>query len=314
MSDPPQSRYSTGAWPYLLLVAASFILASNHIVGRTVQGDLPPMGLGFWRVVVATLVLLPLYWRPFVSALPAIRAHWKLFLIMGAALAPLGNAAVYLAYNFTTAINGGIVATVQPVATVLLSYLLLSEFINRAQALGIAIAASGVLVILSAGELEVLLGFRPNIGDLIMLAAMFGFALHNVLLRRLPKGLSGPVILIGVQIFGAMVILPIYIVEMIIYKPVPLTLQAGVTIAWIGMVVGVFAVGFTNTAILALGANKAAMSNYMRAVFTTLLAILVLGEEFQTFHGIAFVLVAAGIYLMGRGRTAKTATAPTRGT
>ncbi len=304
MSDVHESRYATGIWPYVMIVAASFILASNHIVGRSVQGDLPPMGLGFWRIMVATLVLLPFYGRSFMAAWPLIRANWKLFLVMGAALAPLGNAAVYLAYNFTTAINGGIVATVQPVATVILSYFLLADMINRAQALGIAIAASGVLVILSAGDLNVLLGFRPNIGDLIMLAAMFGFALHNVLLRRLPKGLPGPVILLGVQVFGAMVILPIYIVEMIVYKPIPLTGQAFATIAWIGVVVGVFAVGFTNTAVLALGANKASMANYIRAVFTTVLAILILGEQFQAFHAVAFVLVVAGIILMGRGRRA----------
>lgn len=300
--EAPPGRYSSGAWPYVFLVAASFILASNHIVGRTVQGDLPPMGLGFWRVVVATAVLLPFYWRPFIAAWPLIRERWKLLLVMGAALAPMGNAAVYLAYNFTTAINGGIVATVQPVATVVLSYFLLAEMFSRAQALGIAVAASGVLVILSAGSLDVLLSFRPNIGDVIMLAAMFGFALHNVLLRRLPKGLRGPVILLSVQMFAAIAILPIYIVEMIFYKPVPLTLQAGATIAWVGVVVAVFAVGFTNTAILALGANKASMSNYTRALFTAVLAILILGEQFQTFHAVAFVLVAAGIFLMGRGR------------
>lgn len=302
MSDASESRYATGAWPYLFLVAASFILASNHIVGRTVQGDLPPMGLGFWRIMVASAVLLPFYWRPFIMAWPLIRERWKLLLVMGVALAPMGNAAVYLAYNFTTAINGGIVATVQPVATVVLSYFLLGDRLGRAQALGIGIAASGVLVILSAGELDVLLSFRPNIGDLIMLAAMFGFAVHNVLLRRLPKGLRGPVILLSVQVFGAIAILPIYIVEMIIYKPVPLTGQAFATIAWIGVVVGVFAVGFTNTAVLALGANKASMSNYIRAVFTTVLAIVILNEQFQTFHGVAFVLVAAGIFLMGRSR------------
>ncbi len=299
-SEAPPGRYSSGAWPYLCLVAASFILASNHIVGRTVQGDLPPMGLGFWRIMVATAVLLPFYWRPFVAAWPLIRERWKLLLVMGAALAPMGNAAVYLAYNFTTAINGGIVATVQPVATVVLSYFLLGDRLGRAQALGIGIAASGVLVILSAGSLDVLLSFRPNIGDLIMLAAMFGFAVHNVLLRRLPKGLRGPVILLSVQLFGAIAILPIYIVEMIVYKPVPLTGQAFATIAWVGVVVGVFAVGFTNTAVLALGANKASMSNYIRAVFTTVLAILILKEQFQTFHAVAFVLVAAGIFLMGR--------------
>jgi|TARA_B110000263_G_C15308156_1_gene511588 drug/metabolite transporter (DMT)-like permease len=306
MHDVTQSRYKSGAWPYVLLIAASFILATNHIVGRTVQGSLPPMGLGFWRIIVASAVLLPFYWKPFIESWPVIRRHWKLFLVMGAALAPFGNASVYLAYNFTSAINGGIVATVQPVATVVLSYFLLSELINKIQAIGVLVAATGVLVILSAGNLDILLSFKPNIGDLIMLAAMFGFAVHNVLLRRLPKGLSGPVILLGVQLFGAIVIFPIYVVEMIVYKPIPYTAEALGTIIWIGVVVGVFAVGFTNSAVLSLGPNKASMSNYFRAVFTTVLAILVLGENLQLFHGAAFLLVFAGIFLMGHQKRHKT--------
>ena len=306
MHDVTQSRYKSGAWPYVLLIAASFILATNHIVGRTVQGSLPPMGLGFWRIIVASAVLLPFYWKPFIESWPVIRRHWKLFLVMGAALAPFGNASVYLAYNFTSAINGGIVATVQPVATVVLSYFLLSELINKIQAIGVLVAATGVLVILSAGNLDILLSFKPNIGDLIMLAAMFGFAVHNVLLRRLPKGLSGPVILLGVQLFGAIVIFPIYVVEMIVYKPIPYTAEALGTIIWIGVVVGVFAVGFTNSAVLSLGPNKASMSNYFRAVFTTALAILVLGENLQLFHGAAFLLVFAGIFLMGHQKRHKT--------
>jgi drug/metabolite transporter (DMT)-like permease len=306
MHDVTQSRYKSGAWPYVLLIAASFILATNHIVGRTVQGSLPPMGLGFWRIIVASAVLLPFYWKPFIESWPVIRRHWKLFLVMGAALAPFGNASVYLAYNFTSAINGGIVATVQPVATVVLSYFLLSELINKVQAIGVLVAATGVLVILSAGNLDILLSFKPNIGDLIMLAAMFGFAVHNVLLRRLPKGLSGPVILLGVQLFGAIVIFPIYVVEMIVYKPIPYTAEALGTIIWIGVVVGVFAVGFTNSAVLSLGPNKASMSNYFRAVFTTVLAILVLGENLQLFHGAAFLLVFAGIFLMGHQKRHKT--------
>ena len=66
----------------------------------------------------------------------------------------------------------------------------------------------------------------------------------------------------------------------------------------------IVAVGFTNTVVLAIGANKAVMSNYIRAALTAILAILILGEELEPFHMIAFVLVAAGVLLLGRGRKA----------
>lgn len=302
MSDTSQSRFRQGVWPYGLMLASALILASNHIIGRWVQGEMPPMGIGFWRLFIATLVLLPFVGVSLWEKRAVLRRHWKLFLVMGVALGPFGNAAVYVAYHFTTAINGGVVSTAQPVATVLLSILLFRDGITRNQWLGVVIATLGVLVILSRGELSILAQLEPNIGDLIMLTAMFGFAVHNVLLRRIPGDFTTAEILLTIQLFALAVMLPVYVLETIFYLPMPVTWESAAVMGWVGIVVAIVAVGFTNTVVLAIGANKAVMSNYIRAVLTAILAILILGEELQAFHLIAFALVAAGVLLLGRGK------------
>ncbi|HCP01474.1 MAG TPA: hypothetical protein DIT35_08275, partial [Rhodospirillaceae bacterium] len=211
-------------WPFLMIFAAAFILASNHIIGRLVQGDMPPMGIGFWRLFIATAVLMPFVGRSVWIKRAKIRQHWKLFFILGVALGPFGNASVYVAYHFTTAINGGVVSTAQPVATVLITFLVFREAITRSQAVGIVVATLGVFVIISGGDLLVLLALSPNIGDLIMLAAMFGFAVHNSLLRKIPSSFSTAEILLSVQCFSMMVMFPLYVTETIIFKPMPVTL------------------------------------------------------------------------------------------
>lgn len=302
MSDTSQSRFRQGVWPYGLMLASALILASNHIIGRWVQGEMPPMGIGFWRLFIATVVLLPFVGVSLWEKRAVLRRHWKLFLVMGVALGPFGNAAVYVAYHFTTAINGGVVSTAQPVATVLLSILLFRDGITRNQWLGVVIATLGVLVILSRGELSILAQLEPNIGDLIMLTAMFGFAVHNVLLRRIPGNFTTAEILLTIQLFALAVMLPVYMLETIFYLPMPVTWESAAIMGWVGIVVAIVAVGFTNTVVLAIGANKAVMSNYIRAVLTAILAILILGEELQAFHLIAFALVAAGVLLLGRGK------------
>ena len=302
MSDATPSRFRQGAWPYGLMLASALILASNHIIGRWVQGEMPPMGIGFWRLFIATVVLLPFVGISVWEKRAVLRRHWKLFLVMGVALGPFGNVAVYVAYHFTTAINGGVVSTAQPVATVLLSILLFRDGITRNQWLGVVIATLGVLVILSRGELSILAELEPNIGDLIMLAAMFGFAVHNVLLRRIPVDFTTAEILLTIQLFALAVMLPIYVLETLFYLPMPVTWESAAVMGWVGVVVAIVAVGFTNTVVLAIGANKAVMSNYIRAALTAILAILILGEELQAFHLIAFALVAAGVLLLGRGK------------
>lgn len=302
MSDAQDSRFRQGLWPYAMIVAAAFILASNHIIGRWVQGDMPPMGIGFWRLFIATVVLMPFVGRAVWAKRGLIRQHWKLFLVMAVALGPFGNAAVYVAYHFTTAINGGVVSTAQPVATVLITFFLFRESVTRIQTLGIVLATLGVFVILSRGDLSVLATLEPNIGDLIMLAAMFGFAVHNSLLRKIPSSFTTAEILLSVQCVSMVVMLPLYVTETIIFKPMPLTWEAAAVMAWVGIVVAIVAVGFTNSAVLAIGANKATISNYIRALLTALLAVLILGERPELFHLVAFAFVVAGVFMLGRGR------------
>lgn len=302
MSDLNQSRYRQGLWPYALMLAAATILASNHIIGRWVQGEMPPMGIGFWRLAIATVVLLPFVGPSLWQKRSVLRRHWKLFLVMGVALGPFGNAAVYVAYHFTTAINGGVVSTAQPVATVLLSILLFKDGITRSQWVGVVIATLGVLVIISSGDIAVLAALEPNIGDLILLAAMFGFAVHNVLLRRFPKDFSTVEILLTIQLFAMLVMLPIYVLETIFYQPMPVTWESAAVMAWVGIAVAIVAVGFTNTVVLSIGANKAVMGNYIRAVITAVLAIMILGEKPEAFHILAFALVVVGVVMLGRGK------------
>lgn len=307
MSNPQDSRFRQGLWPYAMILAAAFILASNHIIGRWVQGDMPPMGIGFWRLFIATTVLMPFVGRSVWAKRGVIRQHWKLFLVLAVALGPFGNAAVYVAYHFTTAINGGVVSTAQPVATVLITFFVFREAITRTQGVGIVVATLGVFVIIARGDLSILLALQPNIGDLIMLAAMFGFAVHNSLLRKIPGDFTTAEILLSVQCFSMLVMLPLYVTETIVFKPMPVTWEAAAVMAWVGIGVAIVAVGFTNTAVLALGANKATMSNYIRAVFTALLAVLILGERLELFHLVAFAFVVAGVVMLGRGRRARSA-------
>ena len=312
MTDVAPSRFRQGAWPYVFILTAAFILASNHIIGRWIEGQMPPMGIGFWRLFIATVVLLPFVGRSLWEKRSVLRERWKLFLVLAIALGPFGNASVYVAYHFTTAINGGVVSTAQPVATVLITFLLFRESITRLQTLGIVLATMGVLVIVLRGDLAMLLSLKPNIGDLIMLGAV-GFAVHNSLLRKIPREFTAAEILLSIQLFAIVVMFPIYVLETIFYMPMPVTWESVGIMAWVGIVVAIFAVGFTNTSVLALGANKATIGNYIRALITAALAILILGEKLEPFHLLAFALVVAGVVLLGRGRRAKTPPAASRG-
>ncbi|MGY8955884.1 MAG: DMT family transporter [Alphaproteobacteria bacterium] len=295
---------SSNALPYLLIIAAALIIASNHVLARYLNGVVPPMGMVFWRMVVGALFLLPITGYGLIANRHLILRHWKLFTVMGILFVPLGNGLIYTAYLFTTAINGGVVSASQPAITALLTWLMFRDAINWKQGIGIVIAGIGVLVIITRGDPLAVLSMRMNIGDLIMLAAIAFAALYNVLIRKVPEQIPVPQLMVVVLVTGAVITLPLYIIETIYLRPVPINLLTVGSILWVGIAVTAIAVALMSVAIRQIGANKASMSNYMRALFTALLAVVLLGEEFQTFHLIAMALVIGGVYLMTRGRRA----------
>ena len=286
------------AGAYVLLVLAALIFASNHIIGRYLHDLVPPFGLVFWRFAIGGLIILPFAWRSFYLNLTIIRQHLWLFIFLSVLFVLLGQGLIYLSYHWTTATNGGVISTVQPALTVALSAILFRDFINKKQAAGLITATIGVLVIISRGNLEVLIHLKFNLGDLTLICAMFAGALYNVLLRKIPPQIDVFLLTLIIQIIGIIVAFPIYLAETIIFRPVPFTSEVILALLWIGVVVAALAVALNNAVIRSLGANKASIGNYLRAIFTTLLAILLLGESFEIYHGVALVLVIGGVWLI----------------
>ncbi|HCP01813.1 MAG TPA: hypothetical protein DIT35_10005 [Rhodospirillaceae bacterium] len=301
-----ENLFDREAVAYTIIVGAALIFASNHILARYLGGIIPPMGFVFWRMAIGAAVILPFAGYGLFAQRRLILRNWKLFALMGLLFVPLGNGAIYAAYTFTTALNGGVVSAAQPAITVLLSALLWRDLINRKQGVGIVIAAVGVLAIIARGNPQAILALEFNVGDLIMLGATSAVALHNVLVRMVPKEISVPQLLVIVQLFGLMVTTPLYVLETIYVRPVPISGETIISLLWIGIAVTAIAVGLTNASIRRLGPNKASISNYMRVLFTAILAILLLGEDLQAYHLFGLFAVMGGVYLMTRGRSVPT--------
>ena len=293
------------SFPYSLIIFGALIIASNHVLARYLEGAIPPMGLVFWRMVTGALFLAPFTAYGLFVNRKLIFKHWLLFFIMGALFVPLGNGLIYVSYIYTTAVNGGLVSASQPAITVLLTWLLYQELINMKQCVGIVIAATGVLTIITQGEPSALLRMEFNIGDLIMLAAVVFGAGYNVLIRKVPEQISVSQLLVIVLFSGSLITLPFYIAETLYLRPVPLDLFTVFSILWVGIAVTAIAVAMISFSIRRVGANKASVSNYLRAVFTALLGVVLLAEDFKTFHLVAMVLVIGGVYLMTFGTVVK---------
>jgi len=91
--------------PYVLLVLAALFWSGNFVLGRAVRAHVPPMGLAFWRWVVALAILLPLSWRQLAGQGEVLRGSWRLLVVLGVLGVGSFNTLVYLGLTQTTATN-----------------------------------------------------------------------------------------------------------------------------------------------------------------------------------------------------------------
>ncbi|NQV56707.1 MAG: DMT family transporter [Rhodospirillales bacterium] len=305
MADSKPEGAAGVAWPFFLLTLSQMLFASNAILGRMVEGVVPPIGLSFWRWVVATALIFPFAYKPMRAHWPVIKAFWKGYVSLAFFLIVLGNTMIYVALNFTTAINTAIVAVAQPAVTFVLSWLIARERVGRAQIVGVAIAAIGVVTVISRGDPNVILNLSLNPGDLWMLVSVFGFAVYAVMLPRAPVQVPNIVVLNLMQILGIILLLPLYAWETAYVRPVVFNMETVLAVIWVATMIAVVALWLWNYGVNAVGANVSSAFIYVRTIAIAAMAILILGESLKSYHMIAIALVFVGIWLVTRYRQSR---------
>lgn len=292
----------TRTLPYVLLVACMLFWAGNWVIGRGVHETMPPVGLNFWRWVVAVLVMTPF-------AVPAMRGKWKIvrqewrFLSMlGLTGVVLFQTLVYVGLRYTTAINGMLLNSTAPLSIIIVSWLMLREGVTGRQWLGVAISFAGVFVIVTRGDLSQLLALRFNVGDLVIFLAMPLWAVYSALLRRKPAELSDVALLWLIGVFSLGPLSLAYLGENLMGRHVRFDLQSLAIFLYIGTVASVLAILFWNKAVAKVGPNIAGFFIHLLPAFGTVLAVVFLGESVFLFQLAGVSLIFVGIYFSTSAR------------
>ena len=282
--------------PYILLALATLFWAGNFVLGRAVSGEVPPVGLAFWRWFGGALVVAAFALPRLRADWPTIRASAGILLLLSFLGIAVFNTLIYSGLRFTTAISALLMQSAQPVVIIIFSFLIFRDTVTPRQLAAVAISLVGVVVIVAQGSLATLSELSLNIGDLIVLAAAFSYAAYTALLRRRPR--IHPLSFLFVTfIVGAAMLLPLYLWESLSGAPMRPSL---VTLGAVGYVVifpAILAYLCYNRGVELLGANRAGHFFHLQPVFGTLLAIVFLGERFQLFHAVGIGLIIAGILL-----------------
>ena len=302
-SDHTSGAAPSGNWianqPYLLLSITALCWAGNAIVGRLAAGHIPPVTLSFLRWSMAFLIILPFAWKHLVRDWGAIRGRLGTMVILSVTGISAFNTMQYWALEHTQALNTLLLQSAGPLFVAIWSLLLLGIRLTLAQAGGLAVSLTGVLVILLQGDLTTLKNIEFNIGDVIFVAALLIFGLYSTLTFKRPQihGLSFVGFTFGC---GAAALVPLLIWELMTRPLMQFDTANLLTLFYVAVFPSTLAYLCFNRGVHLIGANRAAAFFHVIPLFGAAMAIVFLGEHPRLFHVIGFALVLTGVFVASR--------------
>ncbi|MDA0261852.1 MAG: DMT family transporter [Proteobacteria bacterium] len=291
---------SETAWRHhALLFFGMWMIAGYFVMGRAIHADIPAIGLVFWHSLIGAAVIAVFFWRSLAKERHSLLAHWRLLLLLGILQGIVGHVCVLYGLQSTTAVNAGLISATQPALTACTAWLILRHTLSARQILGLVIAVLGVLPIISRGDVGVLLALDFRIGDLLLQVAMVSFAFYNTLVKRAAEHLSPFSTLFAILFATAISTVPLYGWE-IAFSEQQMTLNwvTIASVAYFAIVATVIALAFINMGIARLGPTRAGSYFFLMPAFTSLLAVVLLGEEFRLYHVVGLIVVTIGVSMV----------------
>jgi drug/metabolite transporter (DMT)-like permease len=284
-----------------LLVLPPLFWAGNAVVGRALVGHFPPLALSFWRWALAFAILLPFAARSIRAQHGTIRTHWRTLVVVSFLGVACYNSLQYLALQTSGAVNATLIGASGPVAGLLIGAAFYQARVTHRQWIGAALSAAGVLWVIARGDLANLFELRFAIGDLIMLVATVLWSFYTWMLRRQRPPLPMTAFLTLQIGLGALMILPLYLIELAVTQRVPEATATNLAaLVYVAVLPSIVAYYCWDRGVAHAGAVLPMYFVNLTPVFTALLATLFLAEPIGLYHFVGGALILYGIHLANR--------------
>jgi len=278
----------------LFLVLANLFWAGNYVFGEYLVAEMSPLQMTFSRWLIAVFFLVPLaHWieRP---NWRNVWKEWKTLFVLALLGVISYNFLLYEALQYTTSLNAALVNSINPAVIVLFSVLFLKEKISMKNGIGLFVSLMGVLLVLTKGQLHLIIQNTYNQGDLLMLIAILVWTIYSIIGRKTKE--IPPISATSISvIFALLIMLPMVVVSSSDFN-FQLSRHAVMGIIYMGIFPSVGSFIFWNMSLRQIDASKAGIYLNLITVFTAIFSLL-LGNPITFVQIIGGLFVFIGVYL-----------------
>ncbi|WP_374488610.1 DMT family transporter [Zoogloea sp.] len=293
---------------HLRLLGMAALWGASWPWGRLVAQAMPPLAAASLRFLLASVILVPwlLHSRKGSNPWQGWTARRWGGMGLAATTGVFGYASCFmLGLQRVPAGKASLVITLNPVVTLLLATWLFRERINGLIGFGMALAASGALIVLTKGAPWQVLDGSLGLGELFLLGCVACWVTYTLIGKAILGGVDALTTTCTTALLGA---------AMLLLASITLEGAAGWAQAWEGMArvwPWVLCMAFGTTAIAyawyfegvkTLGASAASAYITLVPVFGVLCACLGLGEALDSSLLVGGLMALGGMALMHVGR------------
>jgi drug/metabolite transporter (DMT)-like permease len=280
-----------------LLIQPAF-MASNLVVARGGVEYVPPISLAFWRWFFVFLILLPFTYKIILKNIKYLKKEYKKLFFLGVTGCGVCGAFPFMAGTTTTVANMGIIYTSSPIFIILISSYFYKERLSTFQFLGLLLCFTGVVSIITKGDVGLLVGLKFTSGDLWMLGAAVGWALYAVFLLNWKSKFSLFPRFTIIAFFGAISLLPFSLIENYFIRSVIFNNDFYFWTIFAAISPGIIAFSLYAQVQKNLGASITGFTLYLFTVYGAFYGIVIFGEQLESYHYYGASLVFAGMFLV----------------
>jgi drug/metabolite transporter (DMT)-like permease len=282
--------------PYIALCVGIICLSFSAMFGK--WANAPGPVIGFYRIGLATLVLLPIFlYRMRKNDVKLPKSVW-LLPILGGIFTAFDHGTWNSSLRYTSAANATLLGNTAPLWVALFTWLVFRQKLKGLFWLGLALTLGGAVTVLGSDFIR-----HPTIGlgDLLALAAGVFYAGYFLVTERGRQNLDTLSYVWLVDCVAALTLLGISVGMKMPLSGYPAqSYLAFLGAALISQVGGYLSIGY---ALGHLPASIVSPTLIGQPVVTALLAIPLLGEALRTEQWLGGLVVLAGIYLVHHSRT-----------
>jgi drug/metabolite transporter (DMT)-like permease len=284
-------------YSYLALIIAPFLWSGNFAIGRALHLQIPPFTLSFYRWGLVILLLVPFVIKSVFEHKGFIRKEWKSLSLLSLLSVATYTSCIYVGLQHTTVINAALLNASVPILIILLSSMLLNEKLTLLKLLGAVFSIFGVFILIMAGNITTVLDLYFNQGDFFVVVAAVSWALFSVLYKKLQNPLPPLTFLFVTAVIGECILLPEFLYEIKLAHSMQVNITTVMGIFYAGFFSSLIAFTCWNFGVRNVGPSKAGYFFNLLPVFSFMLALTILGEQFHYYQLVGTFFIFLGILI-----------------